>query len=385
MSNKATYLTTPFNNSTKILPNFLGHDLEAISNALIKRQESLKKDEFETTQAFNQRVIKEGLKPILGTINVDSTLAFVLSDKFESSYNADLSLFRIEIPKSDYTEFTWKSKTFNYRTYKASNAFGATIDVSSWDRESFSIKPDRKSNEQTITLRISSNLAKKLKENFRIIFISKIEGYSPVKRQIGRSNATFDNPYSISYSDTSLNVKILEFKIFDKTTGKVYYSGTLYPPINYTKLETLLKAQNFREADEETARVMLAVANRQSEGWLRIEDAENFPCQELRTIDNLWLKYSQGKFGISVQQEIYKNLGGTKQFDVNVWRSFGDRVGWRKQGSWLDYKDLNFSLSAPTGHLFVGGGVGWEGGLWGRWGGVMGSRKIFPPVKTCRV
>ncbi|WP_258007354.1 GUN4 domain-containing protein, partial [Cylindrospermopsis raciborskii] len=97
-------------------------------------------------------------------------------------------------------------------------------------------------------------------------------------------------------------------------------------PSRYTKLETLLKSQDFREADLETDRVMLAVANRQSEGWLRIEDAENFPYKELRTIDNLWLKYSQGKFGISVQQEIYKNLGGTKQFDLNVWRSFGDRV-----------------------------------------------------------
>ncbi|MFM7407778.1 MAG: trypsin-like peptidase domain-containing protein [Cuspidothrix sp.] len=64
-------------------------------------------------------------------------------------------------------------------------------------------------------------------------------------------------------------------------------------PSRYTKLETLLKAQNFREADEETRSVMLAVANRQSEGWLRIEDAENFPCKELRTIDNLWLKYSK--------------------------------------------------------------------------------------------
>ncbi|WP_258004440.1 GUN4 domain-containing protein [Cylindrospermopsis raciborskii] len=149
-------------------------------------------------------------------------------------------------------------------------------------------------------------------------------------------------------------MKILEFKIFDKTTGKVYYSGTLYPPINYTKLETLLKAQMFKEADEETDRVMLAVANRQSEGWLRVEDAEKFPCKELRTIDNLWLKYSQGKFGISVQQEIYKNLvnlvGG---FKINYGDPFGDRVGWRKDGSWLDYSDLNFSLSAPTGHLPV--------------------------------
>ncbi|WP_219726372.1 GUN4 domain-containing protein, partial [Cylindrospermopsis raciborskii] len=128
------------------------------------------------------------------------------------------------------------------------------------------------------------------------------------------------------------------------------------PPTSsrYTKLETLLKSQDFREADIETARVILAVANRQSVGWLRKEDAENFPCKELRTIDNLWLKYSQGKFGISVQQEIYKNLGGTKQFDWNVWRSFGDRVGWRKQGSW--FRDLNFSLSAPTGHLPVGRG-----------------------------
>ncbi|WP_040008858.1 GUN4 domain-containing protein, partial [Cylindrospermopsis raciborskii] len=100
-------------------------------------------------------------------------------------------------------------------------------------------------------------------------------------------------------------------------------------------------------------------ANRQSEGWLREEDAEKIPCKELRTIDNLWLKYSQGKFGISVQQEIYKNLGGTKQFDWNVWRSFGDRVGWRKQGSWLWLRDLNFSLSAPTGHLPVRVVGGW--------------------------
>jgi predicted NACHT family NTPase len=96
---------------------------------------------------------------------------------------------------------------------------------------------------------------------------------------------------------------------------------------------------------------MLAVANRQSQGYLEIEDAENFACKELRTIDNLWLKYSQGKFGISVQQEIYKNLGGTKQYDQKVWESFGERIGWRSRGSWLNYNNLNFSLSAPPGQL----------------------------------
>ncbi|WP_235678418.1 GUN4 domain-containing protein [Cylindrospermopsis curvispora] len=145
-------------------------------------------------------------------------------------------------------------------------------------------------------------------------------------------------------------------------------------PSRYTQLETLLKAQNFREADSETDRVMLAVANRQSQGWLRVEDAENFPCKELRTIDNLWLKYSKGKFGISVQQEIYKNLGGTKQYNEKVWESFADRIGWRSEGSWLNYNDLNFSLSAPTGQLPSISGTMWSL-----------RNNLFPPVKTCRV
>jgi serine/threonine protein kinase len=121
--------------------------------------------------------------------------------------------------------------------------------------------------------------------------------------------------------------------------------------IDYTELETLLKAQDFRAADEETERVMLAVANRESEGWLRTEDAEKFPCKELRSIDKLWLKYSGGKFGISVQQQIYQSLGGTKEYNRDVWRSMGDRVGWRQGGEWLSYSDLNFSQTAPSGHL----------------------------------
>ncbi len=133
----------------------------------------------------------------------------------------------------------------------------------------------------------------------------------------------------------------------------------------YAKLETLLKAKNFRAADEETYKVMLAVANRESEGWLRREDAQRFPCRELRSIDKLWLKYSRGKFGISVQQQIYQRLGGTEDFNLDVWRSMGDLVGWRSGGNWLSnlrswmrggenwlfYSDLNFSQTAPLGHL----------------------------------
>ncbi|MFB2646240.1 GUN4 domain-containing protein [Raphidiopsis sp. BLCC-F218] len=141
--------------------------------------------------------------------------------------------------------------------------------------------------------------------------------------------------------------------------------------IDYTNLESLLQAQNFRAADLETEKIMLAVANREKERWLRTEDAEKFPCKELRTIDQLWLKYSRGKFGISVQQKIYQSLGGTREYNGDVWRSMGDRVGWRQGGQWLSYSDYNFSQTAPSGHL---PGSVWVGGGW-----------VFPPVQTCRV
>lgn len=122
----------------------------------------------------------------------------------------------------------------------------------------------------------------------------------------------------------------------------------------YGRLRDLLAAGKWREADAETARVMLKVANREEEGWLRIEDIDRFPCADLRQIDRLWVKYSNGRFGFSVQKQIYqKELGGTREYDAKVWEAFGDAVGWRKGGKWLYYNTLNFSTQAPVAHLPV--------------------------------
>ena len=96
---------------------------------------------------------------------------------------------------------------------------------------------------------------------------------------------------------------------------------------------------------------MCQAAGRESEGWLDRESIDNFPCEDLRTINQLWLHYSKGKFGFSVQKEIYESLGGTREYNEKVWNQFGDRVGWRKGGKWLDYSDLTFNLNAPQAHL----------------------------------
>ena len=95
--------------------------------------------------------------------------------------------------------------------------------------------------------------------------------------------------------------------------------------------------------------MMLKAARREKEGWFDTNSIENFPGDDLRTIDQLWVKYSQGHFGFSVQKKIWLEVGGKVDYDTEC--KLGDRVGWQK-GSWtLDFYLLTFNLQAPTGHL----------------------------------
>ena len=122
--------------------------------------------------------------------------------------------------------------------------------------------------------------------------------------------------------------------------------------INYTILRDLLAAGKWKGADKETGKVMCQAAGREKEGWLIIASVNNFPCEDLRTINQLWLHYSMGKFGFSVQKEIYESLGGTRDYNHEVWKKFGEQVGWGKGGKWIEYNDLTFNLElAPQAHL----------------------------------
>lgn len=102
--------------------------------------------------------------------------------------------------------------------------------------------------------------------------------------------------------------------------------------VDYTKLRDLLADGKWEEADQETTRAMLQAAGREKEEWLRVGDIDEFPCEDLRTIDRLWKKYSQGRFGFSVQKEIYQSLGGTREYNEEVWDNFCEQVGWTKEG-----------------------------------------------------
>jgi len=114
----------------------------------------------------------------------------------------------------------------------------------------------------------------------------------------------------------------------------------------YFKLREFLEANNWREADEETYKVMRIVAQQKNYPYLDEEAIKNFPCQDLHIIDQLWVKYSYGRFGFSVQKDIYQKLGCTREYN-NIWLEFCDHIGWRKKGKWLEYGELTFTF-IPT-------------------------------------
>lgn len=134
--------------------------------------------------------------------------------------------------------------------------------------------------------------------------------------------------------------------------------------IDYTQLQKLLNAGQWKEADRETLNVMLKVAGRVSEGWMNFESIENFPCTDLRTIDHLWVKSSKRRFGFSVQKKIWQEVNAN-------YETFGVRVGWRvvetglEERGWLLWKtkeivhesrgiserEVIYDLKAPPGHL----------------------------------
>ena len=98
----------------------------------------------------------------------------------------------------------------------------------------------------------------------------------------------------------------------------------------------------------------------QQRGYLDNEDIEKFPDKDFRTIDKLWIYYSNERFGFSIQKRIWIEEGGEPGiYDPKAYEKFGERVGWRENDTWKPYSEVNFTLSAPVGHLPLGLGIGW--------------------------
>ena len=152
--------------------------------------------------------------------------------------------------------------------------------------------------------------------------------------------------------------------------------------IDYSELRNLLTAKKWQEADRETARLMLRVTKREEKGWLERKSIHEFPCKDLQIIDQLWVKYSNGRFGFSVQKRIWESVGGKPgKYDYETYKKFGEKVGWYVNlGRRLERNhNLTFSLKAPVGHLPEG--IHLATGLWFE----SGWECLFSRVESCKL
>lgn len=129
---------------------------------------------------------------------------------------------------------------------------------------------------------------------------------------------------------------------------------------DYRILQNLLQEGYWQEADELTLYAMLKISGRENDRYFRPTDISNFPREHLLIIDKLWREYSRNLFGFTVQKEIYRSLGGTQNYQHEIWEKFSENVGWRRNDVPLSYEQLNFSINAVKGHLPHGKKIGSE-------------------------
>ncbi|MBW4494133.1 MAG: GUN4 domain-containing protein [Oscillatoria princeps RMCB-10] len=124
---------------------------------------------------------------------------------------------------------------------------------------------------------------------------------------------------------------------------------------DFTKLQTLLAANKWKEADIETWALMCQALGLSAGTHLEISDIDRLPCEDLLTIDRLWVSASQGRFGFSVQKAIYESAN-------KDYIKFCQRVNWPSYNSTTFHQGLKFSPTAPAGHLpsrIWAGGAAW--------------------------
>lgn len=128
--------------------------------------------------------------------------------------------------------------------------------------------------------------------------------------------------------------------------------------IDYTRLRDLLKAQDWRAADQETYEVMIRAVGKKKDDGLTSNEIRSFPCIDLQTLNGLWMKHSQEKFGFSSQRAIWESLGSPTFFNDD-WEKMLKTIGWKTKGGFLNksrfkvYDELTFSKAAPKGHFWA--------------------------------
>jgi hypothetical protein len=117
--------------------------------------------------------------------------------------------------------------------------------------------------------------------------------------------------------------------------------------LDYAPLQGHLLRQEFEEADRLTSAHLRQLAGPEAErrGYVYFSEVAPIPGLDLRSLDRLWLAYSLGRFGFSVQGRLLRVCG-------HRWEALWPQLGWKRDGVWTRYPTaFTWSLEAPEGHM----------------------------------
>ena len=116
---------------------------------------------------------------------------------------------------------------------------------------------------------------------------------------------------------------------------------------DFSPLQRFLLNESYEDADRFTSAKLRELAGEKAvqRGYVYFSEVESIPDIDLLTLNKLWIVYSRGKFGFTVQAKILDSVGG--RYD-KLW----PKIGWKKDGIWTRYpKAFNWSIEAPNGHM----------------------------------
>src|SRR6478672_8291518 len=184
---------------------------------------------------------------------------------------------------------------------------------------------------------------------------------SPDGRQVLRFQAGYQNSRDRIRQAFQEVVQSFSFDLLPRN------NSTSQSRINYNRLQSLLAARNWQAADVETRAILQRLAG--SKGDLLYSSKSvlsQLPCEDFRTVDNLWSKASAGRFGYKTQQRLWQQASTRTSNSKQRVERFGQAVGWRRTQplpennpiglelsgtQWRLDSELNYTATAPAGQF----------------------------------
>jgi hypothetical protein len=236
-----TYASAPFDTTVDSLPpKYMGHSCRTLAKKLASL--GLKKNEFETTAAYRERLASASATVLTGSTTLADVVGFVSTDdgdsKIGGTYDADRGIMSIMesvgsgeqmVGSALLTTVKLDQKLKSHRSYEAANAYGRSVRVNSgtWDTCGLALSNFPHSTATIIARAIRQSIAmtpdeaREAKGNLRLLFVGNADApYWTEYRE--RSKATIDDPVELQWEGEAVVLRLSQVWIFNKNSGKVY-------------------------------------------------------------------------------------------------------------------------------------------------------------------